>query len=339
MSDWYIDNEYIAEKEAQNKDWLEIKKKKRIYWTVFLLYLLSVMKKIIVPTLMLFWLFWFSQAAVLDDAVSWMNTNWLTIFKTIKDYQPNNYIRRDEAAKLFVKFAKIVKKDTYTKTAEECKFSDLNDAHADLKDIVVESCRMGIFQWANGKFMPRWSLTNEQAVTVLVRILVGNQSETGVSYWSENYYKKANEMWMLSQVNMTDRKILATRGNVSTLLFTNRDNRDLGLGTEPERIHGDLWEKFDLTFPSTWFNHKAISDMWGVDFSLDGRQMFYIYVQTISEYNEYWAPQAIYLEKNEKYRFYYSIFPIWYHDNDNPSKEMIQRINEISSIIQTFRIK
>jgi hypothetical protein len=70
----------------------------------------------------------------------------LTIFKTTKDYQPNNYIRRDEAAKLFVKFAKIVEKDTYKKTAEECKFSDLNDAHADIKDIIVESCRMGIFQ-------------------------------------------------------------------------------------------------------------------------------------------------------------------------------------------------
>ena len=179
------------------------------------------MKKTIVSMMMIFGLFWFSQAAVLDDAVTWMNTNWLTIFTTIKDYQPNNYIRRDEAAKLFVKFAKIVQKDTYKKTAEECKFSDLNNAHADLKDIVVESCRLGIFQWANGKFMPRNSITNEQAVAVLVRILVGNQSETGVSYWSENYYKKANEMWMLSQVNITDRKLAATRGNIAIILAAN----------------------------------------------------------------------------------------------------------------------
>jgi len=70
----------------------------------------------------------------------------LTIFKTTTEYQPNNYIRRDEAAKLFVKFAKIIQKDVYKKTIEECQFSDLNDAHIDLKDIVVESCRMGIFQ-------------------------------------------------------------------------------------------------------------------------------------------------------------------------------------------------
>jgi hypothetical protein len=75
-----------------------------------------------------------------------MNENDLTIFKTVIEYKPNNYIRRDEAAKLFVKFAKLQNKITYIKTAEECKFSDLNDAHADLKDIVVESCRLGIFQ-------------------------------------------------------------------------------------------------------------------------------------------------------------------------------------------------
>ena len=70
----------------------------------------------------------------------------LTIFNTVADYKPNNYIRRDEAAKLFVKFAKIRNKTTYVKTAKECTFSDLNDAHKDLKDIVVESCRLGIFQ-------------------------------------------------------------------------------------------------------------------------------------------------------------------------------------------------
>jgi len=190
--------------------------------------------------------------------------------------------------------------------------------------------------------MPRNSITNEQAVAVLVRILVGNQSEIGVSYWSENYYNKANEMWMLSQVSMTDRKIAATRGNVGTLLFTNRDNRDLGWG-ELERTHGDLWAKFGLIFPSTWSSYEAISDMWGVDFSLDGRQMFYVDVQSISEYNQYWAPQGlytlIYLGQNKNYRFYYSIFPIWYHDDDSPSKEMAQRINEIPSIIETFYIK
>lgn len=170
------------------------------------------------------WLLSFWQAAVLDEAVTWMNKNNLTIFKTVTDYKPNNYLRRDEAAKLFVNFAKLKNKDVYIKTAEECKFSDLNDAHKDLKDIVLESCRMGIFQWANGKFMPRWSLINEQAVAVLLRVIGEKQSEVGVSYRSENYYTRAYELWVLWQVNMWDRKILATRGNVGVMLANASDN-------------------------------------------------------------------------------------------------------------------
>jgi len=55
-------------------------------------------------------------------------------------------IRRDEAAKLFVKFSEIIHTTEYKYTTAECKFSDLTDAHKDLKDIVVESCRLGIFQ-------------------------------------------------------------------------------------------------------------------------------------------------------------------------------------------------
>lgn len=177
------------------------------------------MKKQILWLALVLWLVWFGQAAVLDEAVTWMNTNELTIFNNVADYKPNNYIRRDEAAKLLVKFAKIQNKTTYVKTEEQCQFSDLNDAHADLKDIVVESCRLGIFQWSAGKFMPTWSLTNEQSVTVLVRIVVGTQSETGVSSRSDNYYKVANEKWLLSQVNMADRKALATRGNVGLSIY------------------------------------------------------------------------------------------------------------------------
>lgn len=193
-------------------------------------------------------LVWFSQAAVLDDAVTWMNTNGLTIFTNTTDYKPNNYIRRDEAAKMYVKLAKLQNKTTYTKTAEQCQFSDLNDAHADLKDIIVESCRLWIFQWSAGKFMPKSSITNEQAVTVLVRILVGFQSETGVTSRSDNYYKKANELWLLSQVSMTDRKISATRGNVGLALATNSDDFSTS-----SIIEGSF------SYPSSWIPDDMIA--------------------------------------------------------------------------------
>ncbi len=156
----------------------------------FLLYLLSVMKKIIVSTLMLFGLFWFSQAAVLDDAVSWMNTNWLTIFKTTKDYQPNSYIRRDEAAKVFVNFYLQDWKKNYVRTKDQCNFSDLNYAHKDLKNIVVESCRLGLFEGYQGKFMPTSVLTNQQALAVYSRARFNPTEELQWLMWTDEYYKK-----------------------------------------------------------------------------------------------------------------------------------------------------
>lgn len=169
------------------------------------------MKKIMLWIVMMLGLIEFSQAAVLDEAVTWMNENDLTIFKTVTDYKPNNYIRRDEAAKLFVKFAKIRNKTTYVKTAEECKFSDLNDAHADLKDIVVESCRLGIFQWTNGEFVPKWLVNNKEMLISIVKIIEKDYDE--------------NELSILSTVGLqedTNQKYFtqsATRGNTATSLY------------------------------------------------------------------------------------------------------------------------
>ena len=83
---------------------------------------------------------------MIDDAVSWLYNNGYTIFSNTRDYKPDNYMRRDEAAKFFVKVAEGMGKTDYVKSASECSFSDLDDGHADLKDVMVKSCRLGIFQ-------------------------------------------------------------------------------------------------------------------------------------------------------------------------------------------------
>ncbi len=205
---------------------------------------------------MMLWLLSFGQTAVLDEAVTWMNENNLTIFKTVTPYKPNNYIRRDEAAKLFVNFAKLKNKDVYVKTAEECKFSDLNDAHKDLKDIIVESCRMGIFQWANGKFMPRWSLTNEQAVTILVRTIDGPQSENNTIYSrADNYYTKAYELWLLKSMpsSISNRKIFHTRWDLWLLLYGSYISTNLD-GSFTLFYEGNYW--FSIKVPNAWSGYE-----------------------------------------------------------------------------------
>lgn len=78
----------------------------------------------------------FVSAAVVDDAISWMYDNGLTSKGDQVSFKPNQWLRRDEAAKFFVNFAKIIGKTGYVKTDAQCTFSDINSSWSDLKDIV-----------------------------------------------------------------------------------------------------------------------------------------------------------------------------------------------------------
>lgn len=147
----------------------------------------------IVPFVISLLFFGISQAALVDDAVSWAYTNNLTIHKTSKDFKVDQNIRRDEAAKFFVNFAKLVGKNIYVKTDSECKFSDIDQSWSDLKNVVVEACKLWIFQWSKGKFNPSGFLTQEQAVAVLIRIIDGYSPEIW-GKWSDLYYSRLQKL-------------------------------------------------------------------------------------------------------------------------------------------------
>ena len=136
------------------------------------------MKKfLLVLVFSFFFLYGFSNAQYIHDVVARAYTSKLTIHYDPNDFMPNNSIRRDEAAKFFVNFAKSVGKAAYTVNANECQFFDLDDAWEDLRDTVVESCRIGIFRGSNGRFYPGGSLTNAETIAALMRIVDGNQLE------------------------------------------------------------------------------------------------------------------------------------------------------------------
>jgi hypothetical protein len=52
---------------------------------------------------------WFSFAEnSLDEAVLWMHQHWLTKFDNPTDFMTTKWLRRDEASKFFVQYAKEV---------------------------------------------------------------------------------------------------------------------------------------------------------------------------------------------------------------------------------------
>ena len=157
----------------------------------------------------------------INNAVSWMFEHWLTIHDTPKKFKYNNELRRDEAAKFFVQYAKEVlgKKPDYTK--QWCEFKDLDRAWSDLKWIVVESCQLWLFQWSNENFRPDSKLTNAQAITVFMRLLSWMKDESG-SHYANNYYNEAWNKWLISWTALGNRNnfdFSATRWDVAIMLY------------------------------------------------------------------------------------------------------------------------
>jgi len=177
----------------------------------------------------------FTFAGNIDDAVQWMYENGLTIYDNTTDFHAERWLRRDEAAKFFVQFSQLLGKTTAIKTDTQCTFSDINNAWSDLKSIVFESCKLWLFQWNQWKFYPQDQLTNAQAITVLIRLIAGSQSEYSTNHRADKYYQKAYELNLLNEVDMDIRNAIATRWNVwliiyaASLLDTDFDTRKLSI--------------------------------------------------------------------------------------------------------------
>lgn len=216
------------------------------------------------------WLISLSLAANIDETVSLLHEKWFTIFGTVNDFQPNNYMRRDEAAKFFVKVAEWLGKINYIKSESECNFSDLSDGHIELKEAMIKSCRLGIFQGNEDKFMPTRALTNSQALAVMIRIISGHESEIEVSHWTDNYYKKAQTLWRLSQLpELNIKEWLSTRGTIAQLvyIFLQNSNNDLNtintavdcgsriaLGSWNDSAESCMNKQFKMCSPATMIN-------------------------------------------------------------------------------------
>jgi hypothetical protein len=90
-----------------------------------------------------FFLFSYGNAvSLLDNAITRAYTKQLSSASNAENFHPYQALRRDEAAKFFVTFAKLIGKTEYIVDAKSCQFSDINKAWLDLREIVVESCRL-----------------------------------------------------------------------------------------------------------------------------------------------------------------------------------------------------
>ncbi len=143
---------------------------------------------------------WYT-ADELKTAITRMYSAWLTKYNTSASFHPFSTMTRQQAAKFFGVFA--TNEFHKTETIETCSFHDLNTADPTLGVDIIHACKLGIFRWSNWNFLPNDTLTNAQAITVLMRVLVGMLPEPDSAFYI-NYLTKAKEMGLVKDIKINE---------------------------------------------------------------------------------------------------------------------------------------
>lgn len=157
----------------------------------------------------------------LGDAIEWLIDNWFTVAKTTDEFYYNRIVRRDEAAKFFVLFANMFNRAIVVNSDDKCIFSDLWDSHSDLKLYVINACRYWLLTWKNWKFMPRSELTNAQAITAFMRIIVWRLDENW-THFADRYFIQAYKLWLVQWLvlwNQNNYENKSKRWELAILLY------------------------------------------------------------------------------------------------------------------------
>ena len=123
------------------------------------------------------------------DALEWAYENYITSYSTWKEFKPNNFITREQAAKM-IDFESLV---PYSEgNISSCLFKDSRYIDPSLYEHVQNVCRNWLIKWdQNWNFNPQKTLTAAQALTLLVRAI-------------EDDYSIKNLNWIQSTKNWWD---------------------------------------------------------------------------------------------------------------------------------------
>jgi len=152
--------------------------------------------------------------------VYWMYENGLTMYNTIATYRPNDFVTREEAAKLVGQLFEVLRFEKIDK-GFNCNFVDRAKFDPTLADHIQKVCTWGIFR-GNDKtqeYMPHDHLSKAQVLTVLIRILEGKMSnEHADPRWIE-YYIKAKMLELTKETVLLNLEKPSTREEVALLIY------------------------------------------------------------------------------------------------------------------------
>ncbi len=154
----------------------------------------------------------------LSMAIQFLYNNGLTKFSSKDTFRPDALITREQAAKFIVVYAEKLKWVT-PDSNKTYVFADINDGDPTLKDYVLKSYQMWIFNWYGSVFKPHRNLTKWWALAVLLRVYLWD----GLSEYNypryKDYYNKALELWLTADQNIRSWDNDITRGELALFIY------------------------------------------------------------------------------------------------------------------------
>ena len=153
------------------------------------------------------------------EAINWMRDHWLTAAKDTTSYSPFEFLTREQAAKMFLQFAKALNYTTPLEENPSCNFTDLKNANPDLISSIQWVCGLWLMQWSNWKFSPNTVMTKSQFVAMLIRLYEWKRLDENTNPWWANYFIKAGELWILDKSDIASFEGSLTRYEAALLFY------------------------------------------------------------------------------------------------------------------------
>lgn len=171
------------------------------------------------------------------DVLSWMFNNKLTSYDTEAGFMPDDYLQRGQAAKFIATYGAMI---SLPQTYSNCAFNDVAGYDDTLTPFIQEACALGLLKGGSNMFWPSFTITQAQAIVMIVRIQNGMLDETG-SPWYHNYSQiaKDNNILMDGEFSNTPDTTPVTRGMMAKWLYRANMLRNLDANPDAGTPTGD----------------------------------------------------------------------------------------------------
>lgn len=171
------------------------------------------------------------------NAHQWMYENDMTRYAQVTDFRPDAWVTREQAAKFFVAFDRVVMwRDM--ETMMYCVYADEATFDPTLAWSIQSACNRNLMRGSGEVFDAKAYLTKAQALTILIRSLDETKDENVTPRW-KNYFVAAQSKKLTKELDVYALDRPLTRYELALLL--RRVENPLAEGTHYDQDLKDIY--------------------------------------------------------------------------------------------------